>query len=216
MFLRRCLRKKNGKPHTYGALVESYRTARGSRQRLVAYVGERKESEQSGWAPLGRRLEGQARPPRSLFDPPHSEDPTETESVEVSLQGVRFERLRDFGEVWLALGLWRLLGLDTLLVEKMPDGRGRVFDNIFIERLWRSVKVEEVYLHDYQTVRDVREGLGWYFPFYNGERPHQALGYCTPAEVYTGVERRGGSLAPLRCARGSARSRRVFPGDGST
>jgi putative transposase len=77
------------------------------------------------------------------------------------------------------------------------DGRGRVFDNIFIERLWRSVKVEEVYLHDYQTVRDVRDGLGWYFPFYNGERPHQALGDCTPAEVYTGVERRGGSLAPL-------------------
>ena len=84
------------------------------------------------------------------------------------------------------------------------DGRGRVFDNIFIERLWRSVKVEEVYLHDYQTVRDVRDGLGWYFPFYNGERPHQALGDCTPAEVYTGAERRGGSLATLRCAKGSA------------
>ena len=84
------------------------------------------------------------------------------------------------------------------------DGRGRVFDNIFIERLWRSVKMEEVYLHDYQTVREVRDGLGWYFPFYKGERPHQALGNCTPAEVYTGVERRGGSLAPLRCARGSA------------
>ena len=84
------------------------------------------------------------------------------------------------------------------------DGRGRVFDNIFIERLWRSVKVEEVYLHDYQTVREVRDGLGWYFPFYNGERPHQALNDCTPAEVYTGFERRGGSLAPLRCARGSA------------
>ena len=78
------------------------------------------------------------------------------------------------------------------------DGRGRVFDNIFTERLWRSVKVEEVYLHDYQTVREVRDGLGWYFPFYNEERPHQALGDCTPAEVYTGVERRGGSLAPLR------------------
>jgi putative transposase len=84
------------------------------------------------------------------------------------------------------------------------DGRGRVFDNIFIERLWRSVKVEEVYLHDYQTVREVRDGLGWYFPFYNEERPHQALHDCTPAEVYTGVERRGGSLASLRCARGSA------------
>ncbi len=126
MFLRRCIRKKNGKPHTYWALVESYRTARGSRQRLVAYVGELKESEPSGWAQLGRRLEGQTRPHPSLFDPPHYEDPAETEFVEVQLQGVRFERLRDFGEVWLAWGLWRLLGLDTLLAEKMPDGRAEV------------------------------------------------------------------------------------------
>lgn len=126
MFLRRCLRKKNGKPHTYWALVESYRTARGSRQRLVAYVGELKESEQSGWVQLGQRLEGRARPPRLLFDPPHYGDPVDTESVEVQLKGVRFERLRDFGEVWLALGLWRLLGLDTLLAEKMPDGREEI------------------------------------------------------------------------------------------
>jgi transposase len=126
MYLRRCIRKKNGKPHTYWALVESYRTARGSRQRLVAYVGELKESEQSGWAQLGRRLGGQAPPARSLFEPPHYEDPKDTESVEVQLQGVRFERLRDFGEVWLAWGLWRLLGLDTLLAAKMPDGRAEI------------------------------------------------------------------------------------------
>ena len=84
------------------------------------------------------------------------------------------------------------------------DGRGRVFDNIFVERLWRSVKVEEVYLHDYQTVGDARQGLGRYFLFYNRERPHQALGYRTPAEVYVAHAGRGGSLAPLRCARGSA------------
>ena len=83
MFLRRCLRKKNGKPHSYWALVESYRTARGSRQRLVAYVGELKQSERSGWAQLGRRLEGKARPQPSLFDPPHHEDPADEEFVEV-------------------------------------------------------------------------------------------------------------------------------------
>jgi hypothetical protein len=59
MFLRRCNRKKNGKPHSYWALVESYRTARGSRQRMVAYVGGLKNSERSGWAQVGRRLEGQ-------------------------------------------------------------------------------------------------------------------------------------------------------------
>lgn len=64
------------------------------------------------------------------------------------------------------------------------DGKGRVFDNIFVERLWRTVKVEEVYLHDYQTVAEAMLGLGRHFDFYNFERPHQALGYQTPAEVY--------------------------------
>jgi putative transposase len=64
------------------------------------------------------------------------------------------------------------------------DGKGRVFDNIFIERLWRTVKVEEVYLRDYQTVTEARYYLGRYFDFYNNQRLHQALGYRTPAEVY--------------------------------
>jgi putative transposase len=64
------------------------------------------------------------------------------------------------------------------------DGKGRVFDNIFVERLWRTVKVEEVYLHDYQTVAEARYGLGRYFELYNNRRFHQALDYCTPAEVY--------------------------------
>jgi putative transposase len=64
------------------------------------------------------------------------------------------------------------------------DGRGRAYDNIFIERLWRSVKYEEVYLHDYQTPAEARLGLGRYFTFYNQQRPHQALDHRTPAEVY--------------------------------
>jgi putative transposase len=64
------------------------------------------------------------------------------------------------------------------------DGRGRAFDNIFVERLWRSVKVEEVYLRDYQTVAEAIWHLGRYFAFYNEERLHQALGYRTPAAVY--------------------------------
>ncbi len=67
------------------------------------------------------------------------------------------------------------------------DGRGRVFDNIFVERLWRSVKVEEVYLRDYQTVAEAVLGLGRYFEFYNHERLHEALGYLTPAEVFAGA-----------------------------
>jgi putative transposase len=64
------------------------------------------------------------------------------------------------------------------------DGRGRALDNVFVERLWRSVKYEEVYLRDYASVPDARQGLGRYFGFYNQERPHQALGYRTPAAVY--------------------------------
>jgi putative transposase len=65
------------------------------------------------------------------------------------------------------------------------DGRGRALDNVFIERLWRSVKYEEVYLQEYESVRDAHQGLGRYLGFYNTERPHQSLGYRTPREVYT-------------------------------
>ena len=60
----------------------------------------------------------------------------------------------------------------------------RALDNVFVERLWRSVKYEEVYLKDYGSVLDARAQLGRYFRFYNHERPHQSLGYRTPAAVY--------------------------------
>jgi putative transposase len=66
------------------------------------------------------------------------------------------------------------------------DGRGRVYDNIFVERLWRSVKYEKVYLNDWQQVAEASSGLSEYFEFYNHERPHQALGDKSPAEVYFG------------------------------
>lgn len=69
-------------------------------------------------------------------------------------------------------------------VQISMDGRGRALDNIFTERLWRSVKWEEVYLHDYMTPREARLGLRRYLQFYNQERLHQALEYRTPAEVY--------------------------------
>ncbi len=64
------------------------------------------------------------------------------------------------------------------------DGKGRYTDNLFIERLWRSLKYEEVYLRAYAGGTEARAGIGRYFGFYNGERPHQALGYSTPAEVF--------------------------------
>lgn len=66
------------------------------------------------------------------------------------------------------------------------DGRGRVFDNIFVERLWRAVKYEDIYLKDYGSVWELEAGLRQYFEFYNDERPHQALGYCTPSAVHHG------------------------------
>jgi putative transposase len=69
-------------------------------------------------------------------------------------------------------------------VQISMDGKGRALDNIFTERLWRTVKYEEVYLHDYASPREARLGLARYFEFYNHQRPHQALGYRTPAQLY--------------------------------
>jgi len=66
------------------------------------------------------------------------------------------------------------------------DGRGRALDNIFIERLWRTVKYEEIYLKEYEDVRSLCRSLREYFEFYNNERPHQSLGYRTPRQVYKG------------------------------
>ena len=75
----------------------------------------------------------------------------------------------------------RLLAADVRI---SMDGKGRALDNIFTERLWRTVKYEEVYLHDYASPKDARKGLTRYLDFYNYERPHQSLDYRTPAEVY--------------------------------
>ena len=74
------------------------------------------------------------------------------------------------------------------------DGRGRAMDNAFTERLWRSLKYEEVYINDYNTVRDAKEGISRYINFYNRERLHQSLGYRTPAEVYFAEKEQSGKL----------------------
>ena len=68
------------------------------------------------------------------------------------------------------------------------DGRGRALDNVFVERLWRSVKYEEIYLNDYQSVAELSQGLSRYFNFYNHERPHSSLDGQTPAEVHERME----------------------------
>ena len=93
-------------------------------------------------------------------------------------QGSHFTSER-FTERFLAAG-----------VKISMDGRGRCMDNIFTERLWRSVKYEEVYLSEYASPKEAREGIGRYLAFYNQERPHLALGYATPATIY--------AMPPLR------------------
>lgn len=79
--------------------------------------------------------------------------------------------------------------LERAGVKISMDGRGRAMDNIMVERLWRTVKYEDIYLRDYADGAQLRLGLGRYFRFYNTERPHQGLGKRTPAEVHFGRER---------------------------
>ncbi len=74
--------------------------------------------------------------------------------------------------------------LEERSIQISMDGKGRAMDNVFNERLWRSVKYEEVYLNDYTTVSEARQDIGNYINFYNQERPHQSLSYKTPAEMY--------------------------------
>ncbi|MGC9327727.1 MAG: IS3 family transposase [Candidatus Hinthialibacter sp.] len=76
--------------------------------------------------------------------------------------------------------------LESHAIQISMDGRGRVFDNIFIERLWRSVKYEDIYLNEYGTMQECETGLQAYFRFYNRSRYHQSLQYRTPYEVYYG------------------------------
>jgi putative transposase len=77
--------------------------------------------------------------------------------------------------------------LETRGVRISMDGKGRFLDNIFIERLWRSLKYEEVFIKAYESVAEARRGIGGWLSFYNDERPHQALAYQTPRAVFEGV-----------------------------
>ncbi len=105
----------------------------------------------------------------------------------------------DQGSQFTAHGFTTLL--DTAEVQISMDGRGRVFDNIFIERLWRTVKYEHLYLYDYDTVPAVAHGLDQYFQFYNTEQPHQSLHYRTPAAVHDAAPR-ATSAVPPHCTDG--------------
>ena len=114
MFIRSCYRKKNGKRHAYWALMESYRTERGPRQRVVAYLGRLDEAERLG---VQHAAEGTTDSQQARFDKP------EPQWVEVDTSAVRVENDRAFGGPWLALGLIHKLGLDQFLKRTIPSGR---------------------------------------------------------------------------------------------
>src|SRR6266852_8679152 len=113
MYLRRCYRRKNGKRHGYWALVESYRTARGPRQRVVAYLGDVDEHGRMALPPADGARAHQA----SLYEA------GEPQWVEVDLARVRVERTRDFGGPWLGYTLLQRLDLSRFLEDVLPQGR---------------------------------------------------------------------------------------------
>jgi len=122
----------------------------------------------------------------------------------------------DQGSQFTSEAFTGLLMLEEITISM--DGRGRAFDNIFVERLWRSVKHEDVYLKGYSTVSELTLGLAEYFSFYNNERPHQSLGHKTPEQVYRTAKGGGAMIVdkysreeaeppvPLRSTGGSASS----------
>jgi len=128
MFLRPNRRSRNGETYEYWTLVESVRTARGPRQRIVATLGKLPgldEEERAGWEEIARLLDGEPRSTaqRKLFEA-EPEDPPQW--AQVNLRGVRVERVREFGKVWLGLALWRRLGLHRFFAENCPSGREQV------------------------------------------------------------------------------------------
>jgi transposase len=122
MFLRRYRRTTDGKTHSYFALVESLRTERGPRQRVVAQLGELSEDQQHRWQQTAvfhtRHLDGRQ---LNLFDDPTT--PPEGDVVRVRLGKVGWTNARAFGDVWLALQLWQMLGLDRVIARHIPAGR---------------------------------------------------------------------------------------------
>jgi len=127
VFLKKLQRHKNGKDHVYWALVESYRTSRGPRNRVVAYLGELKPDARDGWVQLASTLAAKSPPTQqpTLFAEAPSAPPV-PEKVTVDVRGVRVEGATDFGDVWLGLTLWRALELDVLFAALLPQGHEKV------------------------------------------------------------------------------------------
>ena len=129
MYLRRNRRRKNGEDYDYWSLVESVRTAQGPRQRVVAYIGKEPGldvDQRVGWEHIGQLLDGwgdESEEQLELFSFERLEAPL---WAQVNLRGIRVERVRQFGKVYVALALWRRLGLHRFFAEHMPGGREAV------------------------------------------------------------------------------------------
>ena len=126
MFLRRNRRRKAGATHEYWTLVESVRTARGPRQRVVATLGKlpgMDSDERAGWDQIARLLDGRPRPAQEDF---FSKEPDPPEWACVNLKGLRVERVREFGKAYLGLALWRRLGLHEFFGSPVRQGREQV------------------------------------------------------------------------------------------
>jgi transposase len=128
MFLRRYTRTKDGKPHTYYALVESVRTDAGPRQQIVAYLGELNHDQERRWqrTVVFHNRQGQAQQLRLFPDDDHVPLPDDPDVVRIRLGSVGWTNGRRFGDVWLARWLWRLLHLDEIVARHLPPGRHTV------------------------------------------------------------------------------------------
>jgi transposase len=126
MYLRKVRPRGRGSKQVYWELVESYRTAKGSRQRTVAYLGKLGRKEISGWQKLAGQVNGHTPPTPGLFDDIHCDESPGDHFELVDIKRVAVQRLRNFGDVYLGWTLWRMLGLDGLLSARMPAGREQV------------------------------------------------------------------------------------------
>lgn len=120
MFLRKNRRTKNGKPHIYWSLVETIRTPRGPRQRVISYLGDLNEEKEDLYRGLVKRLEGKSEQyglfrPRSLNSP-----------ISIFPERIRVERIRDFGDAWVGAGLWKLLELDQFFSFRIEEGKEEI------------------------------------------------------------------------------------------
>lgn len=208
MFLKRCVRTKCGKDHVYWQLVESVRTARGSRHRTVGYLGELRAGEQQGWARLAAHLDGKAARSVRQLELWGGEEPGDAEPVpdhvQVKVRDVEVSRVRDFGGVYLGLVLWAALGLDGLLRKLLPDGREEVRWDLMARVLAVARFVEpssELHVEEHWYTRTVLpDVLGVSADQVNASRLYRTLDRVLPlkAQIEQQLQRRAGEMFSLQ------------------